>query len=66
MSISAIEPPGGPGTAEARVQAAATEALDLMTRALAILDASEAPADAGAHLDHVMHRVRQWMDRVIN
>ena len=37
------------------------EALDLMARALALLDASEAPADAGAHLDHAMHRLRDWI-----
>lgn len=39
----------------------AAEALDLMARALAILDANEAPADAGAHLDHAMHRLRDWI-----
>lgn len=44
--------PGGHGAAEA---------LDLMAQALALLDASEAPDDAGAHLDHAMHRLRQWI-----
>lgn len=39
----------------------AAEALDLMARALALLDAYEAPADAGAHLDHAMHRLREWI-----
>lgn len=39
----------------------APEALDLMARALAILDANEVPADAGAYLDHAMHRLRDWM-----
>lgn len=39
----------------------AAEALDLMARALAILDANEAPADAGAYLDHAMHRLRDWI-----
>lgn len=39
----------------------AAEALDLMARALAILDAHEAPADAGAYLDHAMHRLREWI-----
>jgi hypothetical protein len=38
----------------------AAEALDLMARALALLDAIEAPADAGAYLDHAMHRLRDW------
>lgn len=37
------------------------EALDLMTRALALLDANGAPADAGAYLDHAMHRLRDWI-----
>lgn len=41
--------------------AAAAEALDLMARALALLDANEAPADAGAYLDHAMHRLRDWI-----
>ena len=39
----------------------AAEALDLMARALALLDANEAPADAGAYLDHAMHRLRDWI-----
>lgn len=39
----------------------AAEALDLMARALAILDANKAPADAGAYLDHAMHRLRDWI-----
>lgn len=37
------------------------EALDLMARALVILDANDVPADAGAHLDHAMHRLRDWI-----
>ena len=41
--------------------AGAAEALDLMARALALLDAHQAPADAGAYLDHAMHRLRDWM-----
>lgn len=64
--MCAIEPPADEGSPEARAHVAATEALSLMARVLAILDASEAPADAGAHVDHAMHRVRQWRDRVIN
>lgn len=39
----------------------AAEALDLMARALALLDANGAPADAGAYLDHAMHRLRDWI-----
>lgn len=38
----------------------AAEALDLMARALALLDAMGAPADAGAYIDHAMHRLREW------
>ncbi len=41
----------------------ATEALGLMAAALAMLDASEAPADVGAHLDHAMHRLRDWIEK---
>lgn len=39
----------------------AHEALEYMARALALLDASGAPADAGAYLDHAMHRLRDWI-----
>ena len=39
----------------------AVEALNLMARALALLDENEAPADAGAYLDHAMHRLREWI-----
>ena len=49
------------GTADFRSGAGAAEALDLMARALALLDANEAPADAGAYLDHAMHRLREWI-----
>lgn len=50
------------GSAEFRTGDSATEALDLMARALALLDANGGPADAGAYLDHAMHRLRDWMD----
>lgn len=40
----------------------ALEALELMGRALALLDSSQAPADAGAYLDHAMHRLREWIE----
>lgn len=49
------------GSADFRDGDCAAEALDLMARALALLDANEAPADAGAYLDHAMHRLRQWI-----
>ena len=49
------------GFAQCSNGAGAAEALDLMTRALALLDAHQAPADAGAYLDHAMHRLRDWM-----
>lgn len=50
---------GGP--ADFRTGGGAVEALDLMARALALLDANNAPADAGAYLDHAMHRLREWI-----
>ena len=50
---------GGP--ADFRNGDGAAEALDLMARALALLDANDAPADAGAYLDHAMHRLRAWI-----
>lgn len=50
--------PGGPVAFQSDP---AAEALDLMARALALLDANEAPADAGAYLDHAMHRLREWI-----
>ena len=49
------------GFAQCPNGAGAAEALDLMARALALLDAHQAPADAGAYLDHAMHRLRYWM-----
>lgn len=49
------------GPADVRSGDGAAEALDLMARALALLDANEAPADAGAYLDHAMHRLREWI-----
>lgn len=39
----------------------AARALDFMAQALALLDAAGAPADAGAYLDHAMHRLREWL-----
>lgn len=38
----------------------AAKALDLMAEALALLDAHGVPADAGAHLDLALHRLREW------
>ncbi len=49
------------GSTDFRNGDSAAEALDLMARALALLDANGAPADAGAHLDHAMHRLRDWI-----
>ncbi len=43
--------------------AAAVEALELMERALAILDESETPGDVGAHLDLAVERLRSHLDR---
>lgn len=60
MSKDCREPAAG-GSADARYGDGAAEALDLMARALALLDANKAPADAGAYLDHAMHRLRNWL-----
>lgn len=59
MSTDSRRPAAG-GFAEFRNGDGAAEALDLMARALALLDAHEAPADAGAYLDLAMHRLREW------
>lgn len=40
----------------------ADEALDLMERALGLIDASNGPEDAGAHLDLAIHRLKAWID----
>ena len=37
-------------------------ALDLMVTSLQILDEAEAPADAGAHLDLAIHRLRMAIE----
>ena len=47
------------GGAEFQNCDSAAGALDLMARALALLDANEAPADTGAYLDHAIHRLRE-------
>jgi hypothetical protein len=38
------------------------EALELMERALALIDAAGGPDDAGAHLDLAIHRLKAWVD----
>ena len=38
------------------------EALDLMERALAMIDTSNGPEDAGAHLDLAIHRLKAWIE----
>lgn len=43
----------------ADLDGAITRAIDLVTEALAILDAVEAPGDIGAHLDLALHRMRR-------
>lgn len=60
MSIDSRQLAAGGGP-DVRTGDGATEALDLMARALALLDANGAPADAGAYLDHAMHRLRDWI-----
>lgn len=39
----------------------AVEALGLMQKALSLIDANDAPPDAGAHLDIAIHRLRDWV-----
>ena len=40
----------------------ADAALDLMVRALDILDGQDVPGDIGCHLDHAIQRLREWLD----
>ena len=40
----------------------ADEALQLMERALHIIDHVQGPEDAGAYLDLAIHRLREWID----
>lgn len=40
----------------------ADEALQLMERALRIIDIAQGPEDAGAHLDLAIHRLREWIE----
>lgn len=40
----------------------ASEALDLMERALNLLDSNNGPLDAAAHLDLAIHRLRQCIE----
>ena len=40
----------------------AAEALHLMEQALVLIDANGGPADAGAHLDLAIHRLKAWME----
>ena len=44
-------------------EARASEALELMGRALHLLDANDGPDDAGAYLDQAIHRLRDWIDQ---
>ena len=52
------------GKDESRLQEGAGEALALMERALGLLDATECPADVGAHLDLAIHRLKDWLAEV--
>ena len=40
----------------------ADEALDLMEKALGLIDANNGPEDAGAHLDLAIHRLKAWIE----
>ena len=44
-------------------EARASEAIELMGRALHLLDANGGPDDAGAYLDQAIHRLRDWIDQ---
>jgi len=37
-------------------------ALEMMERALALIDDHDGPSDAGAHLDLAVHRLRDWIE----
>ena len=39
----------------------AGRALELMEKALGLIDANNGPNDAGAHLDLAIHRLREWI-----
>lgn len=45
------------------LHASASEALELMERALKILDESDMPGEIGAHLDLAVERLRDHIDR---
>lgn len=36
-------------------------ALELMEKALSLIDANDGPNDVGAHLDLAIHRLREWI-----
>jgi hypothetical protein len=42
------------------------EALDLMRRALAILDRAEAPGEVGAHLDLAIDRLEGKLETIVS
>jgi hypothetical protein len=46
---------------ESEIQGGVGEALALMEQALVVLDASQGPADVGAHLDLAIHRLKDWL-----
>ena len=50
--------------AVAREDDKASTALRLMEQALDLIDANDGPADAGAILDHAIHRLRAHIDTV--
>lgn len=41
----------------------AAEAIELMQRALRIIDTFSGAEDVGAHLDLAIHRLREWDDK---
>lgn len=59
MSVSGRQPTAGKNTRVSETRA--NEALELMERALNLIDAQEGAQDAGAHLDLAIHRLREWI-----
>ena len=49
-------------TSLANEPARAREALDLMVKALDLIDSNDGPGDAGCYLDHAIHRLRDWIE----
>lgn len=60
MSVSGRDPAAGNNGGAPNAKGF-EEALDLLERALSLIDAQGGPQDAGAHLDLAIHRLRDWI-----